>query len=98
MGTRLSAGDIETRLEAMPGWKSDGRSICRTFEFQDFPEAFAFMTKVARISENLNHHPDWSNSYRRVVIHLTTHAQGGVTELDLEMAEAIDAVIGPRCG
>lgn len=61
-----------------------------TFEFKDFSQAFAFMTRVAIASEKMNHHPEWSNVYNRVTIHLSTHDAGSVvTEKDRKLAEAI---------
>jgi len=65
----------------------------RSFEFADFREAFAFMTRVAFIAEQHGHHPDWSNVYNRVDISLTTHDSGGVvTEIDHAVAAAIDDI------
>jgi 4a-hydroxytetrahydrobiopterin dehydratase len=72
--------------------ETDGR-LRREFTFADFPSAFAFMTRVAFIAESLDHHPNWSNVYNRVVIELTSHDAGMVvTERDHAMAAAIDAV------
>ncbi len=66
----------------------------REFVFADFTEAFAFMTRVAFVAERLGHHPDWSNSYNRVVIRLTTHDAGSVvTDNDRAMAAAIDELV-----
>lgn len=66
----------------------------REFVFADFTEAFAFMTRVAFVAERLGHHPDWSNSYNRVVIRLTTHDAGSVvTDNDRAMAAAIDGLV-----
>jgi 4a-hydroxytetrahydrobiopterin dehydratase len=56
------------------------------FAFTDFPQAFAFMTRTALEAEKMNHHPDWSNSYNKVSVELSTHDAGGVTELDLALA------------
>jgi 4a-hydroxytetrahydrobiopterin dehydratase len=74
----------------MPWDERDGR-LHREFLFGDFTEAFAFMTRVAFVAERLGHHPDWSNTYNRVVISLTTHDDGNVvTENDRKFAAAID--------
>ena len=74
------------------GWQLiDGR-LHRELEFADFAEAFAFMGRVAAEAERLGHHPDWSNSWNRVVIDLVSHDAGEVTARDLELAQAIDAV------
>lgn len=70
-------------------WREEDNALHGTFEFTDFKEAFAFMTKVAELAEEAQHHPDWSNSYNKVEIILTTHDAGGVTEKDYELARAI---------
>lgn len=75
-------------------WKEENNCLKRSFKFKDFPEAFAFMTKVAFIAEKLNHHPDWKNTYNTVDISLSTHDQGNkVTDIDRKMAEEIDKLV-----
>jgi len=72
-------------------WIEDEGYLKRDFEFGNFQEAFAFMTRVAFLAEELNHHPEWSNVYNRVHIALTTHDEGNtVTERDRALAAAID--------
>jgi 4a-hydroxytetrahydrobiopterin dehydratase len=74
------------------GWiEVDGR-LHRELVFADFAEAFAFMTRVAEVAERLDHHPDWSNSWNRVVIDLVSHDAGGLTDRDRALAAAIDEV------
>lgn len=75
--------------------EADGKShLLKTFKFKNFVDAFAFMTKVALISEQKNHHPDWSNVYNTVVIKLNTHDAGDiVTAKDLALAELIDRLV-----
>jgi 4a-hydroxytetrahydrobiopterin dehydratase len=76
-------------------WKEDNNTLSRSFEFKNFIDAFAFMTKVAFIAEKMNHHPNWSNVYNKVNISLNTHDAGNkVTEKDHKLAEAIDKVYG----
>jgi 4a-hydroxytetrahydrobiopterin dehydratase len=76
-------------------WEERDGALRRTFEFADFSEAFAFMTRVALLAEQRNHHPDWSNSWNRVDIALTTHAAGStVTDADCELAAAVDELLG----
>lgn len=70
----------------------DNKEIGRDFEFVDFRAAFAFMARVSEQAEDLNHHPDWSNSYNKVQILLTTHSKGGLTELDTELAHRINRI------
>jgi 4a-hydroxytetrahydrobiopterin dehydratase len=89
---RLSDQDIEARLAALSEWRYDtqGKAIRRSLKFADFSQAFAFMTRVALAAEKADHHPDWSNVWNRVEIGLSTHDQGGVTEKDFALAQAID--------
>jgi 4a-hydroxytetrahydrobiopterin dehydratase len=80
-------------LAVPPGWERIGERLHRELVFADFGEAFAFMTRVALVAERLDHHPDWSNAWNRVVIDLTTHDAGRLTGRDLRLAEAINAVL-----
>lgn len=75
-------------------WTEADNALSKTFVFADFAEAFAFMTRVALIAEQLDHHPEWSNVWNRVSITLRTHSAGNtVTEKDWEFAQRIDAFI-----
>lgn len=75
-------------------WKEENDKLQRTFEFKDFKEAFGFMTQVAILAEKHNHHPEWSNVYNKVNIHLTSHDAGSkVTDKDKKLAEAIDKLV-----
>ena len=74
-------------------WREENNELINTFIFTDFKEAFAFMTKVAMLAEQLNHHPTWVNTYNKVEIRLCTHDEGNViTEKDREMAKAISTL------
>jgi 4a-hydroxytetrahydrobiopterin dehydratase len=74
-------------------WKEENNQLTRTFEFSNFIEAFAFMSKVALLAEKMDHHPSWSNVYNKVEISLSTHSEGNtVTEKDRKLAQAIDAL------
>ena len=74
-------------------WTEKNDKLIKTFEFNNFVEAFGFMTKVAIIAEKMNHHPNWSNVYNKVSIELNTHDAGGiVTHKDRKLAKAIDAI------
>lgn len=83
----------QAALEQLPQWRAvEGRdAIVRSLKFADFPAAMAFMAKVAKTAERLDHHPEWSNVYSRVEVVLSTHSAGGVTGMDLALARAIDA-------
>lgn len=75
-------------------WKEENNALHRSFEFKDFSEAFAFMTRVALIAEKMNHHPEWKNVYNKVTFKLNTHDAGDtVTEKDRKLAAAIDKLI-----
>ena len=90
---QLDADAIASRLAAVPEWSVvDGR-LHREFTFADFAQAFAFMERVAPIAEELDHHPDWSNSWNRVVIDITNHDAGGLTDRCIRLAVGIDAVV-----
>ncbi|WP_193174432.1 4a-hydroxytetrahydrobiopterin dehydratase [Oricola nitratireducens] len=90
---KLDAGAIAAGLDKLEGWTvaDDGNAIRKTFKFKNFRKAFAFMTEMAITAEKMNHHPEWFNVYNRVEVTLTTHDAGGVTELDLKLAGAMDA-------
>ena len=83
-------------LRTLPGWCYDeeARALRRSFKFRDFGEAFGFMARVALEAEKADHHPDWSNSWNRVEIALSTHSAGGVTARDSALAARIDAIAG----
>jgi 4a-hydroxytetrahydrobiopterin dehydratase len=83
-------------LSSLPGWAMvEGRdAITKTFVFRDFNEAFGFMTRVALVAEKMDHHPEWSNVYRTIVVTLSTHDAGGLTELDATLARAMDKIAG----
>jgi len=77
-----------------PQWERDGVVLKRQIMFADFSEAFAFMTRVAMVAESLDHHPNWANVYNTVDIAVTTHDVGGITKLDTELADAVNAILG----
>ena len=78
------------------GWslEKSGKALVRTFKFADFSEAFAFLTRVAMHAEKADHHPEFTSVWNRVEFRLTSHDAGGVTERDLALAEAINALTG----
>ena len=87
---KLTAAEITTRLERLDGWELDEGFLVKKFNFADFNAAFGFMARVALQAEKLDHHPDWSNTWNRVRVKLTTHDTGGLTELDFALAEFMD--------
>ena len=82
-------------LASLPEWRlsDDGSGISRRFKFNDFVDAFGFMTQVALLAERADHHPEWSNVYARVDIRLTTHDAGGLSQRDIDLAHEIDALL-----
>jgi 4a-hydroxytetrahydrobiopterin dehydratase len=79
----------------MSNWKEENNALHGRFEFKDFSEAFAFMTRVALAAEKMNHHPEWKNVYNKVTIKLNTHDAGDiVTDKDHKLAAHIDKLIG----
>ena len=76
--------------EDLPGWTGGDDFITKVFKFDDFAEAFAFMTRIAIIADKMDHHPEWFNVYNRVDVTLTTHDSGGVTQKDVTLAEAME--------
>lgn len=84
---------LDAALSALDGWQATPEgAIAKSFKFRDFSHAFAFMTRVALLAEKANHHPDWSNSYNRVEIALKTHDKDAITQKDIDLATAIDAL------
>lgn len=88
----MSDNDILTHLVVLPGWQYDGVFIHKSFVFGDFSEAFAFLARVALISEVLNHHPDWSGVYNKVTLKLRTHDADGITDKDINFARRVEAL------
>jgi 4a-hydroxytetrahydrobiopterin dehydratase len=75
-------------------WEEKNNQLYRSFEFKDFKEAFAFMTKVALVAEKMDHHPNWTNVYNKVEVYLSTHDAGDViTDKDHRLAKAIDGLL-----
>ena len=85
--------NAQAALAGLDGWQlNDSGAMEKSFKFEDFSQAFAFMTRVALVAEKAGHHPDWSNSYNRVVIALKTHDRASLTQKDVDLATAIDAL------
>ncbi|UPT65822.1 MAG: 4a-hydroxytetrahydrobiopterin dehydratase [Sphingobacteriales bacterium JAD_PAG50586_3] len=87
--------DVNKEFEKLKGWKLNDDSIEKKLKFKDFTSTIAFMVKVAFEAEKINHHPEWSNSYNKLHIKLTTHDKGGLTQLDFKLAAAIDLLLKP---
>ncbi len=90
---KLSESQIQEKLSTLYGWDHADGSLCKTFKFKDFKEAFAAMTRIAFECEAQGHHPDWENVYNTLTIRLNTHDVGGITQNDFDLAKTIDTVI-----
>jgi 4a-hydroxytetrahydrobiopterin dehydratase len=86
---KLADADVTTALGGLPGWERAGDEIVRTFECGSFPDAIAFVVRIGFMAEQANHHPDLDIRWRKVRVALTTHDAGGLTELDVELAQRI---------
>ena len=95
---KLDRKSVTEALAGLEGWAlaKDGSSINRKFEFKNFSEAFAFMTRCALAAEKLDHHPDWSNVYKTVDVTLNTHDAGGLTALDFDLAKRMNRYFAPK--
>lgn len=89
---KLSENQIQTHLDALPGWRRDGEAITKEWSFRDFKQAMEFINKVADLAEAHNHHPELFNVYNRVTLRFTTHDAGGLTEKDIKIAHAIEEI------
>ena len=87
---KLSETEIEKEVAELDGWKLVTGKLNRVFQFQNFIQAFGFMTRVALKAEKMNHHPEWFNVYNRVEISLVTHDLNGVSTYDMKLARSIN--------
>ena len=91
MTAKLSDIEIQRQLGTLPGWTRRGSAIFRTFEFTSFPEGIAFVSRIAEVAEQMDHHPDIDIRYTKITCSLSTHSAGGITAKDFKLAEAIEA-------
>lgn len=93
MPVRLSEEEIESALKNLSGWRLVGNNkLHKDFQFQDFNQAFGFMTRAAMEIEKMNHHPEWCNVYNRLTVELTTHDAGGITNNDISLARILNSL------
>jgi 4a-hydroxytetrahydrobiopterin dehydratase len=92
---KLDAKARAAAMKTLKGWKDvKGRdAITKKFQFENFSEAFAFMTRVALLAEKMDHHPEWFNVYNKLEVTLSTHDAGGVTQNDVAMAKAMEGFV-----
>jgi len=93
---KLSEEEIKMKLLRFSEWEYYDDAIHAEFEFENFKDCFSAMSRIAFECEALNHHPDWSNTYNLLTISLSTHSEGGVTDLDFKLAEAIENIVEPE--
>ena len=89
---RLSQVDINEELKNLPGWGVVNEKLHKEFQFNDFNQAFGFMTRAAMEIEKMNHHPEWFNVYNKITIELTTHDAGGITKNDVNLAKILNSL------
>jgi len=90
----LTADQIDQRLAGVPDWRREGERIVKDFTFHDFAQALAFVNRIADPAEAMNHHPDVTIHWNEVTLTLWTHASGGLTEKDFDLAQAIEKIAG----
>ena len=93
MVSLIEQKQLDSFLAKNPSWIIYNKTIKKEFKFDNFIDAFGFICKVALLSEKMDHHPDWQNTYNKVKINLTTHDKGGITTNDIKLAESIDKLI-----
>ena len=89
---RMSDDEVKDRLSKMGGWEREGDALVHQFEFANFVGSVDFVNRITPIAEEMNHHPDLEISWNKVTVSITTHAAGGLTESDFQLAQRIDAV------
>ena len=89
---KLSESSIEEKLKNLPGWSIKKDKLHKEFQFNDFNQAFGFMTRAAMEIEKMNHHPEWFNVYNRITVELTTHDAGGITKNDVNLAKILNSL------
>lgn len=94
MKVKLSEAELSSVLQELPGWQLNNGKLNRDWVFANFSEAFGFMSRVALLAEQMDHHPEWSNVYNRVSIDLVSHDVDGISQRDVLMAQAISQLSG----
>jgi len=89
---KLSKTDIDEELKSLPGWSVVNEKLHKEFQFDNFNQAFGFMTRAAMEIEKMNHHPEWFNVYNKITIELTTHDAGGITKNDVNLAKILNSL------
>jgi len=90
---RLSQEEIDEELKSLSGWSVVNEKLHKEFQFDNFNQAFGFMTRSAMEIEKMNHHPEWFNVYNKITIELTTHDAGGITKNDVNLAKILNSLV-----
>jgi len=90
---KLSELEIEEELKKITGWNVKNDKLHKEFQFDNFNQAFGFMTRAAMEIEKMNHHPEWFNVYNRITVDLTTHEAGGITNNDVNLAKILNSLL-----
>lgn len=90
---KLTEIEIQKALLSLEGWKMEKDGIIKNFVFENFKDALAAMDRIGEVAEEMNHHPEWFNVYNKLDIRLSTHDKGGITQLDIELAKAIEEIV-----
>ena len=89
---KMIDSELTTAMEALPGWTVAAGKLHREYKFPDFIHAFGFMATAALAIQQMDHHPEWSNVYNRVIVDLTTHDSGGITANDTALAAVLESI------
>ena len=89
---KLSELEVAEALGTLPGWSVEDGKLHRQYQFKNFVEAFGFMASSALVAESMNHHPEWFNVYHKVVVDLTTHSVGAISNFDVELARMMETL------
>ena len=90
---KLSKLEIDEELKKLTGWSVKSDKLHKEFQFDNFNQAFGFMTRAAMEIEKMNHHPEWFNVYNRITVDLTTHDAGGITNNDVSLARILNSLV-----
>jgi len=90
---KLSNEEIQRELSNLSGWSVQNGKLHKMFVFKDFIKAFSFMTTAALHIEKMNHHPEWFNVYNKLIVDLTTHDAGGITQNDVDLAKILNSIV-----
>jgi len=93
---KLNPDEITAKLRALPGWEKKSDTIVKQYTFKEFMDGIRFINRIAETAEQMDHHPDMTINYRRITFTLSTHDQGGITEKDFKLADAIEKEFGKQ--